>query len=137
MGGCPIGAFCDYGMCRCRHGYEERYGGCWNSRDSFERRLMNTQLLNLDSSLYYSPNQCNVDRNLFMINFRSWNRRRSSSFNPENEACSEHQTCLDMDMNLYCSTVKGRCSCREDMRWNREELECQVKLSFLVFISTL
>lgn len=31
-----------------------------------------------------------------------------------------------MDMNLYCSTDTNKCSCREDMRWNKDELECQV-----------
>ena len=38
FGGCPIGAFCDFGMCRCRSGYEERYGGCWNRADDFNNR---------------------------------------------------------------------------------------------------
>jgi len=94
FGGCPIGAFCDFGMCRCRSGYEERYGRCWNRASDFERR--------------------------------SWSRRRSTSFNPENTACSEHSECLDIDMNLYCSNERGRCSCREDMKWNKEELECQI-----------
>jgi len=94
FGGCPIGAFCDFGMCRCRSGYEERYGRCWNRASDFDRR--------------------------------DWSRRRSASFNAENEACSEHSTCLDIDMNLYCSNERGRCSCREDMRWNKEDLECQI-----------
>ena len=31
-----------------------------------------------------------------------------------------------MDMNMYCSTDLSRCRCKEDMRWNKEELECQV-----------
>merc|ERR1711899_216539 len=38
FGGCPIGAFCDFGMCRCQGGYEARYGSCFNSRDSFNGR---------------------------------------------------------------------------------------------------
>ena len=29
-------------------------------------------------------------------------------------------------MNMYCSTDLSRCRCKEDMRWNKEELECQV-----------
>ncbi len=25
LGGCPMQAFCDYGVCRCRNGYDARY----------------------------------------------------------------------------------------------------------------
>ena len=25
IGGCPMNAFCDYGICRCRTGYDARY----------------------------------------------------------------------------------------------------------------
>ena len=37
FGGCPIGAFCDYGTCRCRPDYEDLYGRCWRSQNEFTR----------------------------------------------------------------------------------------------------
>merc|ERR1719323_267713 len=33
--GCPMQAFCDYGICRCRSGYDARYGKCWKDIDTF------------------------------------------------------------------------------------------------------
>ena len=37
-GGCPIGSYCDFGMCSCRPGYEDIYGRCWDNESSFNRR---------------------------------------------------------------------------------------------------
>ena len=37
-GGCPIGSFCDYGMCRCRPDYEDLYGRCWRNQNEFTSR---------------------------------------------------------------------------------------------------
>jgi len=47
--------------------------------------------------------------------------------------CGANSDCQRMDMNLICNTNKtiqqgGRCECREDMRWNERESECQLYL---------
>jgi hypothetical protein len=31
VGGCPNQAFCDYAICRCREGYEARFGQCFEN----------------------------------------------------------------------------------------------------------
>jgi hypothetical protein len=38
IGGCPMQAFCDYGVCRCRNGYDARYGSCWKRYEDFEKQ---------------------------------------------------------------------------------------------------
>ena len=37
-------------MCRCRSGYDERYGSCWNRADDFDRRYVSYKLV--DAILY-------------------------------------------------------------------------------------
>jgi len=95
FGGCPIGAFCDYGMCRCRPNYEDLYGRCWNSQDQFTSRQS------------------------------EWDKRMRPDFEPF-IACSGHEQCLDIDMNMFCSTSTNKCQCRDSTKWNKEELECQL-----------
>lgn len=34
VGGCPMQAFCDMGICRCREGYEARFGSCYQNFNS-------------------------------------------------------------------------------------------------------
>merc|ERR1712038_1431615 len=41
MGGCPMQAFCDYGVCRCRSGYDARYGKCWKDINDFNNNNWN------------------------------------------------------------------------------------------------
>ena len=41
-------------------------------------------------------------------------------------ACNNATDCHYIDMNLVCSTDSKTCQCREDMKWNDKELECQV-----------
>ncbi len=42
LGGCPMQAFCDYGICRCREGYEARFGHCYeNFGTVFDERYRN------------------------------------------------------------------------------------------------
>ena len=39
VGGCPNQAFCDFGICRCREGYEARFGSCYkNFQDVYRDR---------------------------------------------------------------------------------------------------
>ena len=52
-------------------------------------------------------------------------RRMKPDFDPF-VACTGHETCLDIDMNMYCSTSLSKCQCRDDTKWNEEELECQL-----------
>ena len=40
--------------------------------------------------------------------------------------CTGHKDCLDLDMNMYCSTETKKCTCRESTKWNKESLECQL-----------
>ena len=35
IGTCPTNAYCDYGICRCRSGFDSRYGLCWETLDDF------------------------------------------------------------------------------------------------------
>lgn len=57
MGGCPNQAFCDYGVCRCRSGYDARYGQCWNRMDEFDR---NQDQWNMRQQSGYNPHKsCN------------------------------------------------------------------------------
>ncbi len=40
VGGCPNQAFCDYGICRCREGFEARFGACYQDFGSvYNQRL--------------------------------------------------------------------------------------------------
>ena len=41
VGGCPMQAFCDYGVCRCRSGYDARYGKCWKDINDFNNNNWN------------------------------------------------------------------------------------------------
>ena len=42
IGGCPMNAFCDYGICRCRTGYDARYVSSvkWNTSKSLFQYLI-------------------------------------------------------------------------------------------------
>jgi len=101
IGGCPMNAFCDYGICRCRTGYDARYGQCWNRMEDFDR---------------------NKDQ---------WQQRQGSGYNPyqscsDHKDCKN----VDMNMicgQSGTSSVGSRsCQCRDDMKWNDEGLECQI-----------
>jgi len=57
---------------------------------------------------------------------------RPTTFDPF-QPCSSTSTCATMDMNLICNTALttgqgGRCECRQDMKWNEQEGECQMYL---------
>ena len=41
-------------------------------------------------------------------------------------SCSSNQTCQEIGMNLICSDKSEKCECREDMKWNSDDLECQI-----------
>ena len=95
-GGCPMNAFCDYGICRCRTGYDARYGQCWNRMDDFNGRQSD------------------------------WNLRQQSDFNPYKPCNTDGECRLvDMNM-ICNMTASKTCQCRDDMKWNDEALECQV-----------
>ena len=41
-------------------------------------------------------------------------------------SCNTNNDCLVIDINLICSTTSNKCECREDMKWNKDNLECQI-----------
>ncbi|XP_059093081.1 uncharacterized protein LOC131888283 [Tigriopus californicus] len=96
VGGCPMQAFCDVGICRCREGYEARFGSCYQNFNSVYNTKQN-----------------------------EFNERWQPSFDPY-KSCTEHKECWKVDMNMVCSTNTTRCACRDDMRWNLDTGECQV-----------
>lgn len=96
VGGCPMQAFCDYGICRCREGFEARFGSC---HQNFGAEYNNKRL--------------------------EYDRRTTASFNPY-KPCSNHGECRIIDMNMICLPTNGTCQCRHDMKWNREVGECQI-----------
>merc|ERR1712062_447915 len=70
VGGCPMNAFCDYGICRCRTGYDAKYGRCWNRIEDFNRNQDQWQLREKSGFTPYKTcsahNDCeNVDMNMF------------------------------------------------------------------------
>ena len=40
IGGCPNDAFCDFGICRCHEGFEEKYGSCFIWKEDFNARYV-------------------------------------------------------------------------------------------------
>ena len=40
-------------------------------------------------------------------------------------------------MNSICSTDRSKCECREDKKWNKEKLECQVNFPVIIFVVLL
>ena len=58
IGGCPMNAFCDYGICRCRTGYDARYGQCWNRIESFNEHQ--NQWQNREMSDYNPYQSCST-----------------------------------------------------------------------------
>ena len=54
-------------------------------------------------------------------------------FNQNEFIAAESEACQKLDMNLICNTNltvqgdTGKCECRQDMRWNEQGGECQVK----------
>ena len=60
-----------------------------------------------------------------------WGSRLSPVFDPF-QNCTEHRTCINIDMNMICgrnpkiSDEKRKCKCRENMKWNPDVLECQI-----------
>merc|ERR1719188_91099 len=76
VGGCPNRAFCDYGICRCREGYEARFGRCYEN----------------------FGNVYNSRRDEF-------NRRVGPGFDHE-KPCQANRECGIIDMNMICSLQK-------------------------------
>ena len=97
IGGCYGSSFCDFGACRCHNGYYAYHGSCWNNGMSSEEQ----QILETQTHQGLKP---------------------SNPF----QACNDTSDCNYIDMNLVCATDSKTCQCREDMKWNKEELECQV-----------
>ena len=64
----------------------------------------------------------------------TWAVRLKSEFNPHEQNCSSHDTCMSIDMNLVCKFASWQnwnsqiatCQCRSLMKWNKEYLECQL-----------
>ena len=79
MGGCPNQAFCDYGICRCRSGYDARYGQCWNRMDDFNRRQ------------------------------NDWDQRQQANFDPYRSCISHKDCRDTVDMNMICKEGKCAC----------------------------
>lgn len=52
-------------------------------------------------------------------------QHQSSNMDPF-KSCNNTTDCHQIDMNLVCSTKSKKCECREDMKWNEKELECQL-----------
>ena len=123
FGGCPIGSFCDYGMCRCRPDYEDLYGRCWRNQDDFTRRYTFNHTKVAVLTITNAKIDCFVD---YLICRQSdWDKRLSPDFDPF-ISCTGHSDCLDLDMNMYCSETTNKCQCRESTKWNKESLECQL-----------
>merc|ERR1712018_474572 len=80
MGGCPSNAFCDYGICRCKAGYDARFGSCWNDIESFNQ------------------------------NQAGWNRRQEKGYNPHvscetHNNCGQidmNMICFDKNSTCQC-----------------------------------
>ena len=60
-----------------------------------------------------------------ILYFRDNDQRRLPNFNPFVH-CKDNATCQNIDINLVCSSKTRECECRNDMKWNEDELECQV-----------
>ena len=73
LGGCPMQAFCDYGICRCREGYDARFGQCYKQFGSV-----------------YDGRRSEFDR------------RTGPGFNPY-KPCDGHDECRFIDMNMVCA----------------------------------
>ena len=73
IGGCPNQAFCDYGICRCREGFEARFGRCYENFN-----------------------------NVYNTNREEFNRRLGSGFDPY-KPCQTNPECRVIDMNMICS----------------------------------
>ena len=43
--------------------------------------------------------------------------------------CNSSIECHTIDMNLVCSNETSKCECRDDMRWSKENIECQVYIA--------
>ena len=78
--GCPSNAFCDYGICRCKAGYDARFGSCWNNIESFNQ------------------------------NQAGWNRRQEKGYNPHvscetHNNCGQidmNMICFDKNSTCQC-----------------------------------
>lgn len=95
-GGCYGSSFCDFGVCRCHNGYYPYRGSCYDNTMSLE-----------DEEQVIEATKSKLDLNPF-------------------QACNDTSDCHSIDMNLICSTESKTCKCREDMKWNEEDHECQV-----------
>ena len=42
-------------------------------------------------------------------------------------ACKSMKDCWKYDINMVCGDQKV-CECRQDMKWNKKHLECQVRI---------
>ena len=79
LGGCPMNAFCDYGVCRCRSGYDARYGSCWNRIEDFNRHEA------------------------------QWNTRQNANYNPNGKCVSHGDCrSVDMNMICQDETCQCR-----------------------------
>merc|ERR1719228_2363705 len=105
IGGCPMNAFCDYGICRCRTGYDARYGRCWNRIEDFNSNQDQWQLR--EQSNYNPYESCtshdacrNVDMNMFCESEKGTCQcRNDMKWNEETLECQ-----IYMDVN--CTDVK-------------------------------
>ena len=52
--------------------------------------------------------------------------RKERQVNPYRKSCSSHRHCHGIDINLFCRRDTMKCACKEPLRWNPEEKECQV-----------
>lgn len=97
IGGCPRTAFCDMGVCRCYKSLMALHGTCWRHHEGVIEDAANWEL-----------------------------KKEQHLLNPSVKSCSSHRTCHEVDINLICHYGTRKCQCREAMRWNADESECQV-----------
>ena len=107
-GGCyGGGSFCDYGICRCYHGYFASYGSCWNNWDS-----QNEQKDELRRSSGFNPfvscsnnNTCQIiDMNLICpTESQKCECREDMKWNEDALEC---QVFMDVDCSIFQNSTK-------------------------------
>jgi len=53
-------------------------------------------------------------------------RKERQYINPYKKSCSSHRHCHGVDINLFCRRDTMKCACRDALRWNLPERECQL-----------
>ena len=115
-GGCAPPSYCDKGICRCPPKTMAVHGACWKLHEGVIEDAANFEL-----------------------------RKERKEINPYKKSCSSHRHChgigkvaivfrkvskiqfsCPLDINLFCRRDTMKCACRDTLRWNPEDRECQL-----------